>query len=287
MKYASIILCAVLLLWNCKNKSSDSSPTSTTEITTSDNIETPSITTEKTVDYKEYYVAAASGLRMRKSASLKGEKMDVVKYGEAVQVNKNDVTPISAVSGFNGNMVGVKYGDKEGYMFDGFLTSFPPPSKEQKLKQYVRKLKIQGFKATQKETFEEITLTQELLLPTTNFQEAFLIAQRMGWITGKFDLPNPNAPEKIIVNHKEIKKTIIGTPMKSDLGQKYKYTIPLPLPLPFYDKENQYFTTEFEKFEKDSWNSFITEVSREYGYQKTTIIREGDAFEIIYIETGE
>ena len=39
---------------------------------------------------------------------------------------------------------------------------------------------ISRIKAAQKEEFEEITLTQELLLPSVNFQQAFLIAQRMG-----------------------------------------------------------------------------------------------------------
>jgi hypothetical protein len=281
MKYTLVLLFSILFLWNCKNESKDSSPTSNTETPIQENIKP--VTEEKSVDYQEYYVAVTSGLRMRKSASLKGEKMDVVKYGEAIQVNRNDIISIPPVSGFNGNMVAVKYGDKEGYMFDGFLTKFPPPSKGQQLKQYVRKLKIQGFKATQKESFEEITATSELLLPTTDFQEAFLIAQRMGWITGKFDLPNPNAGEKMFVNHKDIKKTIIGVPIESKIGAKYRYTVPLPV----YDEENQYFTIDFEQTERDRWHTFVTEVSKKYHYQKTTIQRKDDYFEIIYTETGE
>ena len=284
MKYLLILLTSLLLFGNCKNKTEkveNPIPPATIETKVDENAGMP--IEEKIDDVQEYYIAAASGLRMRKSASLKGEKMDVIKYGEAVQVNKNDITAISPVSGFQGNMIAVKYGNKEGYVFDGFLTSFPPPSKGQALKQYVRKLKIQGFKATQKEDFEEITATSELTLPTKNFQEAFIIAQRMGWITGKFDLPNPSSPNKIFANHKDIKKTIIGVQVDSEKGIRYNYTIPLPV----YDKENQYFTIVFEQVEKDAWNAFETIVTKEYHYQRTTIQKEGDSFKIIYIETGE
>ena len=102
---------------------------------------------------------------------------------------------------------------------------------------------------------------------------------------GDFNLPNPTSPKKTFANHKDIKKTIIGTSMKaiSETGTRYKYMIPLPV----YDKEYQYFTIEFEKFEKENWDLFRLELSKEYFHQTTTIQREGDFYQIIYSETGE
>ena len=52
MKYTLVLLFSILFLWNCKNESKDSSPTSNTETPIQENIKP--VTEEKSVDYQEY-----------------------------------------------------------------------------------------------------------------------------------------------------------------------------------------------------------------------------------------
>ncbi len=286
-----LLLFPILLFWSCNNQPNSSTNTSSEDTITESTTE-PVIENE-TIEHKEYYVAALSGLRMRKTASLSGEKMDVIPFNTEVFVNLADKQAIKPVSGFRGNMVNVKYGNQEGYMFDGFLSKFPLPQKGQSLKTYVRKLKIAGFEASQTEKLEEITSTQTLQLPTNSFQEAFLVAQRFGWIIGKFDLPNPeNASKTSAVDANNIKKTIKSIKVSSaqleeeevEIGASinaYKYH------LPFLNETFSDYYMIFDSKDNTQWDTFQMIATQEYLSQNTKIERQNNHFLITYRETGE
>lgn len=146
-----------------------------------------------------YYVLAASGLRMRTGASLDSEKMNVVEYGEKVQVVTNDDSAPIVVNGIKGRMLKAIYKNETGYMFEGYMSSIPVPDKNQMIADYARQLKRKGYEATYKEsaTDDEMELEEVLTLPTKNLQETFLIGQRLNIFEADFDLPTTDTPKSL------------------------------------------------------------------------------------------
>lgn len=146
-----------------------------------------------------YYVLAAAGLRMRADASLDGEKMSVVEYGEKVQVVTNDNSAPIVVNGIKGRMLRAVYKNETGYMFEGYMSSIPVPDKDQSMADYARQLKRKGYEATYKETVTDDEMEQEeiLTLPTKNLQETFLLGQRLNIFQADFDLPTSDSPKSL------------------------------------------------------------------------------------------
>lgn len=289
MKYF-IFLFTIFLIWSCGNTEKTLNQAATANTNAATNIDTIVETSPTT--FETYYIAAKSGLRMRKTPSLSGEKMDVVPYGAEISVANEEETTIPPVGGFKGAMVKVNFEGKTGYAFNGFLSSIPVPEKNQSLKQYVRKMKIAGFEGSQTETLEEITHTQTLSVPTTNFQEAFLIAQRLGWIIGKFDLPNPKNPNKTFaVDTKDIKRTVRGKKLSEEalvdnelsFGEGIYHMYHLPFPDPQFADFNMIFSSSDYK----NWNSFQMNISEQYRNRKITITPRQGSYLIIHTDVGE
>lgn len=82
------------------------------------------------------YVWALSGLNIRKLPDAKSEKIAALPYGTKVMVQANiGVIVAHEVEEFKdfkvkGVWVLVKYGDKEGFVFDGFMSRLVAPEKE-------------------------------------------------------------------------------------------------------------------------------------------------------------
>ena len=78
-------------------------------------------------------VWAASGLNMRDKPDAKGQKLATIPYGAKVLVQTNIGVKvpfeIEEFKGFTvkGYWLLVKYGNTEGYVFDGFLSRLPTP----------------------------------------------------------------------------------------------------------------------------------------------------------------
>ncbi len=81
------------------------------------------------------YVWALNGLNMRKLPDAKSEKIATLPYGEKVTVQANiGVIVAHEVEEFKdfkvkGVCLLVKYGDKEGFVFDGYLSRLVAPEK--------------------------------------------------------------------------------------------------------------------------------------------------------------
>jgi hypothetical protein len=116
------------------------------------------------------YVYSEGGLSMRDKSDAKGAVLLIVKFGEKVEVLADTKPHVTFTStGVPGTWVKVKQGDKEGYMFDGFLSRFPPmprsPGYPQDFQKYLKeqfKVKTVVDTPPKKETYNAyITMTFE------------------------------------------------------------------------------------------------------------------------------
>lgn len=166
----------------------------------------------ETEDNTTFYVLAPSGLNLRKDADPNSAKLELVPLGGKVTL----ITPPAAknmnIDQLSGGMAHVKYGTKTGYIFDGYLSKFPPPKKaintegEYKIETYVEKLREVPDATV---LHEEHTMDyggiysseSSIHLSTQNWQEAFLIAKLLMNIPPKLLYPKVNrAVETIIPN---------------------------------------------------------------------------------------
>jgi hypothetical protein len=193
-RYLWAVLITATLFVQCKNETN-------TDVESETQTEMEAVVENAEINLSEteaYYVLAASGLRMRTGPSLKSEKMDVVEYGEKIEVTMNDDIQPIVVNGVKGRMLKVIYKNKTGYMFEGYLSSIPVPEKEQTYAAYARQLKRKGYDANFEKRWDEAnTWYETLMLPTKNLQEAFLIMQRLNIFPISFDLPANANPKSL------------------------------------------------------------------------------------------
>lgn len=91
------------------------------------------IVSMNTTDGQDWYVTSNSGLIMRKSASQKAEKIQTIPY--AAKLLAGDIGEAEGaenIGGVEGNWRMVRYKGKEGYVFDGYLSSEKPAPKPKK-----------------------------------------------------------------------------------------------------------------------------------------------------------
>jgi len=163
-------------------------------------------------DTTTFYVLAPSGLNLRKDADPNSAKLDLVPMGGKVTLITAPATKNMNIDQLSGGMAKVKYGDKTGFVFDGYLSKFPPPKKaintegEYKIETYVEKLREVPDATV---LHEEHTMDyggiysseSSIHLSTQNWQEAFLIAKLLMNIPPKLLYPKVNrAVETIIPN---------------------------------------------------------------------------------------
>jgi len=73
----------------------------------------------------EKYVAAKSGINLRSGAGKSSSVITLIPFGSKVTVEKSDGKEIF-LDGRYGKWVNVKFGDKTGWLFSGFLCDFEP-----------------------------------------------------------------------------------------------------------------------------------------------------------------
>lgn len=141
-----------------------------------------------------YYVYAPSGLNFRKGPTVNAERITNIPYGAKVDI----VTPSNSfdikVDQLSGGMSKILYKGQEGYIFDGYLCSYPAPAPEVTVRNYVDFLRARSKSAifeNCERDYDGIYNIEETIIPRVNdWAEAFLIAQTL------FDLsPNLQFPE--------------------------------------------------------------------------------------------
>lgn len=198
---AAIALLALFTACNTEKKdelaTADISEANSTEIIT------------ETIDKDDYvYITAPSGLSLREYDNLDSEKLSVMPYGTKVKLITIEENETMTVGGIKGGMNQVRYNNKTGYAFNGYLSSFFPPEKNSNAKQYIEDLKASHPSATYTKTTggtaSSPTETETVLLPTAKWHEGFTFAQRLFDLPLAFAFPDPKGrDEENITNPKQ------------------------------------------------------------------------------------
>lgn len=125
------------------------------------------------------YVMAQSGLNLRDKPSKNGRFLQNISFGSSVLVRQTTYKEyeVDFIPGF---WVKAIADDREGYLFDGYLSSYPPPVFELSkktiptLKQYAEKYLPQKTKVTEVTDVTLVT-TSTLVLPLARLEEAYLL----------------------------------------------------------------------------------------------------------------
>lgn len=176
-------------------------------------------------DTSTFYVLAPSGLNLRQAADPNSAKLDLVPLGGKVTLLTPPAAKNMNIDQLSGGMAQVKYGTKTGYIFDGYLSKFPPPKKaintegEYKIETYVEKLReVPNATVLHEEhsmDYGGIYSTESSIhLSTQNWQEAFLIAKLLLNIPPKLLYPKVNRAVETIIPNPDKKEQAWSDEMK-------------------------------------------------------------------------
>ena len=208
MKKVVLITIAVSIFFvSCKNEST----TNTSDLETVKDLALADTSIEEiTPEY--LYVTAYSGLSLREFNNLKSEKLAKMPYGTKVKVLAPEKNLTMNIGGIKGGMNEVAFNHKKGFAFNGYLSKFFPPEKDSKAKGYAEDLKTLFPKVLYTETTggtaSKPTNTEILILPTTQWHEAFFVAQRLFDFPKDFEFPNPKGKDVQIYKDKKPVKNV-------------------------------------------------------------------------------
>ena len=164
-----------------------------------------SVSAKPVVSYKvgdNLYVLAKSGLNLRDKPSKNGRFLQTVSFGMIARVRQMTDKEYD-VDGIPGYWVKVMADDREGYLFDGYLSSYPPPVSElpsksnPTLKQYADKYLPKGTKVTES-TDDTMVTTSTLTLPLARMEEAYLLGICFIYNFDKYKYPRKSDKVKFI-----------------------------------------------------------------------------------------
>ncbi|AEE49150.1 SH3 domain-containing protein [Haliscomenobacter hydrossis] len=214
-------------------------------------------------DTTTFYVLAPSGLNLRKDADPNSAKVDLVPLGGKVTLLTAPATKNLSVDQLSGGMAKVKYGDKVGFVFDGYLSQFPAPKQsintpgDYKLETYVEKLRSgpDVFILHEEHTKDYggyLSSESAIHIPTQNWQEAFLISKLLLNIPPKFLFPKPSKAVETIIPNPDKKEQAWSDEMKVER-----------------DKTGQLISINYYyRSEGGGWGAVITKSTEESGQQK-------------------
>ena len=190
--FTSIAVAVAILFTACKNETEETPVT-----TQSQDLAVADTTPIETTTY--LYVTAPSGLTLREFNNLNSDKLAVMPYGTRLEVLSKEDAKTMTVGGVSGGMNEVAYNNKTGFAFNGFLSQFFPPEKDTNAKTYVADLSSTFPTATYTEstggTASNPSNTETVTLPTTQWHEAFYIAQQLYDIPMVYSFPNPKGTD--------------------------------------------------------------------------------------------
>lgn len=209
------------------------------------------------------YVLAPSGLNLRQAADPNSAKLDLVPLGGKITLIAPPAAKNMNIDQLSGGMAQVKYGTKTGFIFDGYLSKFPPPKKaintegEYKIETYVEKLREVPDATV---LHEEHTMDyggiysseSSIHLSTQNWQEAFLIAKLLMNIPPKLLYPKVNRAVETIIPNPDKKEQAWSDELKVER-----------------DKTGQLISISYYyRSEGGGWGAVITRSKEESGGQK-------------------
>lgn len=146
-----------------------------------------------------YFILAPSGLNLRATADPSSERLTTIPYGTQIELLEAAKKRDMMVDQFPGGMARVKYGEREGYVFDGYLSRFPAPIERQPIEKYVERIR----EARQGVMYEKCTRDwdgyyqeeEAITLHIDDWAEAFLVARQLFEIPQGLLFPKPSAKE--------------------------------------------------------------------------------------------
>lgn len=214
-------------------------------------------------DTTTFYVLAPSGLNLRQSADPNSAKLDLVPLGGKVTLLTAPATKSMSIDQLSGGMAKVKYGEKTGFVFDGYLSKFPAPKKalntpgEYKIETYVEKLREnQDINVLHEEHSMDyggiFSSESSIHLPTQNWQEAFLIAKLLMNIPPKLLFPKASKAAETTIPNPDKKEQAWSDELKVER-----------------DKAGQLVSIQYYyRSEGGGWGALITKSEEESGPQK-------------------
>lgn len=146
-----------------------------------------------------YFILAPSGLNLRATSSPGSQKLLTIPYGSKVELLAPAAVPDMMVDNFPGGMAKVKYGDKEGYVFDGYISRFPAPEQRQDVKKYVEKIRDnrQGvmYEHCTRDYDGYYQEEEAITLYITDWAEAYLVARQLFEMPQTILFPKPSKLE--------------------------------------------------------------------------------------------
>ena len=176
-------------------------------------------------DTTTFYVLAPSGLNLRKDADPNSAKLDLIPLGGKVTLLTASTAKNLTVDQLSGGMAKVKYGDKTGFVFDGYLSRFPAPKQSintpggYTLENYVEKLRenpdVSIIHEEHSMDYGGISSSESsIYIPSQNWQEAFLIAKLLLNVPPKFLFPKPTKAVETIIPNPDKKQQAWSDEMK-------------------------------------------------------------------------
>jgi hypothetical protein len=224
-KVVLITIAASILFVSCKNESKETpTPQNSNDLALAD-------TSLEDTAPEFLYVTAYNGLSLREFNNLKSDKLAKMPYGTKVKVITPEKNSTMTVGGIKGGMNEIEFNHKKGFAFNGYLSKFFPPESDTKAKGYAEELTTLfpavKFSESVGGTASKPTNTETLILPTSQWHEAFFVAQRLFDFPKDFDFPNPKGKNEQIIKDKKPEKGVWKSELKvnrkDDTLEKIEY----------------------------------------------------------------
>jgi len=164
---------------------------------------------------KSFYVTAPGGLSLREYNNLNSTKLAIMPYGTKIDVVALELNNTMNIKGVKGGMHQVLYNNKIGFAFSGYLSELFPPENGSSAKVYIEDLKFShpnaSFLSCTGGTASQPTLTETILIPTKQWNEAFLIAQKLYNIPSEFGMPNPRGRNAQTIQSKYASDSVMNS----------------------------------------------------------------------------
>ena len=219
------LLVASIVIVSCKNES----PEPKTDNSVNDIAFADTAMVEASPEYM--YVTATSGLSLREFNNLNSERLAKMPYGTKVKVIKPEKNLTMNVGGIKGGMNEIEFNQKKGFAFNGYLSKFFPPERDSKAKVYAEELQTFFPSVMYSEsvagTASKPSNTETLVIPTTQWHEAFFIAQQLFDFPKEFDFPNPKGKDEEVIADSKPKRGVWTSELRisreENILQKIEY----------------------------------------------------------------
>jgi len=265
VKIVSLALISTFVLFSCKDVETNSSEI---KISSGKKIALAETTLGEKPSVTYLYVTASTGLSLREYANLQSKKMAVMPFGTRVKVISSEKNSTMRIAEINGGMDEIEFNQKKGFAFNGFLSKYFPPEKGISAKGYADELKEDFpkviFTETTGGTASKPTNTETLIIPESEWHEAFYIAQQLFNFPKEFVFPSSKGKEFQVIKEKMFQNNTSTTLSTSS------------------------WTSELQITRKDNALTKIECVYKNKGFSKlVTITKEGNKMKISKTEIVE